>query len=152
MLASTSFREESVESIITSSDGLVRWHLTIRLDTVFQTEEFPAPPTWGLSPTDATSQAPQAPQTPDYTPQYPETPSAPDTIEILEPTEAPETIEILEEPESYEAPDTSEEDDSDSSSETEEDCSNAVWFQPWTWSNRCTTKTTGEVDSSFTTD
>ena len=41
VLAGTSFREESVESIISSSDGLVRWHLTIRLDTVFQAEEFP---------------------------------------------------------------------------------------------------------------
>jgi len=41
VLASTSFGEESVEGIITTSDGLVRGHLTIRLDTVFQTEEFP---------------------------------------------------------------------------------------------------------------
>jgi len=42
VLSGTSLREEGVESIITTSDGLVRWHLTIRLDTVFQTEEFPA--------------------------------------------------------------------------------------------------------------
>jgi hypothetical protein len=38
----TGFREEGVESIITTSDGLVRWHLTIRLDTVLKAEEFPA--------------------------------------------------------------------------------------------------------------
>jgi len=38
----TSFTEEGVESIISSSDGLVRWHLTVGLDTVFKTEEFPA--------------------------------------------------------------------------------------------------------------
>jgi hypothetical protein len=41
VFTSTSFREEGVESIITTSDGLIRWHLAIRLDTVFQTEEFP---------------------------------------------------------------------------------------------------------------
>jgi len=41
VLSGTSLTEESVESIITTSDGLIRWHLTIRLDTVFQTEEFP---------------------------------------------------------------------------------------------------------------
>jgi len=41
VLAGTSFREKGVEGIITTSDGLVRRHLTIRLDTVFQTEEFP---------------------------------------------------------------------------------------------------------------
>jgi hypothetical protein len=41
VLAGTSFGEEGVESIITTTDGLVRGHLTIRLDTVFQTEEFP---------------------------------------------------------------------------------------------------------------
>ena len=42
VFTSTGFREESVESIITTSDGFVRWHLSIRLDSVFQTEEFPA--------------------------------------------------------------------------------------------------------------
>jgi len=41
MLAGTSFGEEGVESIITTTDGLVRGHLAIRLDTVFQAEEFP---------------------------------------------------------------------------------------------------------------
>jgi hypothetical protein len=37
----TGFREKGVESIITSSNGFVRWHLSVRLDTVFKTEEFP---------------------------------------------------------------------------------------------------------------
>jgi hypothetical protein len=41
VLAGTSFGEEGVESIITTTDSLVRGHLTIRLDTVFKTEEFP---------------------------------------------------------------------------------------------------------------
>jgi len=41
VLSGTSFREEGVESIITTSDSLIRGHLTIRLDTVFQAEEFP---------------------------------------------------------------------------------------------------------------
>ena len=36
MLSSTSLREEGVEGIISSSDGLVRGHLTIRLDTVLK--------------------------------------------------------------------------------------------------------------------
>jgi len=42
VLAGTSLREESVESIITTSDGLVRWHLTVRLDTVLEAEKLPA--------------------------------------------------------------------------------------------------------------
>ena len=42
VLSSASFREEGVESIITATDGFVRGHLTIRLDSVFKTEEFPA--------------------------------------------------------------------------------------------------------------
>ena len=42
VLAGTSFGEEGVEGIITTSDGLVRWHLAIRLDTVLKAEEFPA--------------------------------------------------------------------------------------------------------------
>jgi len=42
VLTSSGFGEESVESIITSSDGLVRGHLTVGLDTVFKAEEFPA--------------------------------------------------------------------------------------------------------------
>jgi len=41
VFSSSSFREESVESIITSSDGFIRWHLTVWLDSVFKTEQFP---------------------------------------------------------------------------------------------------------------
>jgi len=41
VLTGTSFGEKGVESIITTSDGLIRGHLAIGLDTVFQTEEFP---------------------------------------------------------------------------------------------------------------
>jgi len=42
VFSSTSFTEEGVESIITTTNSFVRWHLTIRLDTVFKAEEFPA--------------------------------------------------------------------------------------------------------------
>jgi hypothetical protein len=42
VLASTSFGEEGVESIITSADGLVGRHLAVRLDTVLKAEEFPS--------------------------------------------------------------------------------------------------------------
>jgi hypothetical protein len=42
VLSGTSFREKGVEGIISSSDSLVRGHLSIRLDTVFKAEEFPA--------------------------------------------------------------------------------------------------------------
>jgi len=42
VLAGTSLREEGVESIITTSDGLVRWHLAVRLDTVLEAEKLPA--------------------------------------------------------------------------------------------------------------
>jgi len=38
VFTSTSFTEESVESIITTTDSLIRWHLSVRLDTVFETE------------------------------------------------------------------------------------------------------------------
>jgi len=41
VFSSSGFREESVEGIISSSDGFVRGHLTIRLNSVFETEEFP---------------------------------------------------------------------------------------------------------------
>jgi len=34
MFSGTGFTEEGVESIITTTDGFVRWHLTVRLDTV----------------------------------------------------------------------------------------------------------------------
>ena len=42
VLASTGLGEEGVESIITTSDGLVRWHLTVRLDSVLEAEKLPA--------------------------------------------------------------------------------------------------------------
>jgi len=38
VFTSTSFTEESVESIITTTDSFVRWHLSVRLDTVFEAE------------------------------------------------------------------------------------------------------------------
>jgi len=41
VLSGTSFGEEGVESIITTTDSLVRGHLTIGLDTVLEAEEFP---------------------------------------------------------------------------------------------------------------
>ena len=42
VLASTGLREEGVESIITTSNGLVRWHLTVWLNTVLEAEKLPA--------------------------------------------------------------------------------------------------------------
>ena len=42
MLASSSFTEESVEGIVTSSNGLVTGHLTIRLDAVLKAVQLPA--------------------------------------------------------------------------------------------------------------
>jgi len=42
VFTSTSLREEGVESVITTTDGLIGGHLTVRLDTVFQAEKFPA--------------------------------------------------------------------------------------------------------------
>jgi len=42
VLASTSLGEEGVESIIATTDGLVGWHLTVRLDAVLEAEELPA--------------------------------------------------------------------------------------------------------------
>jgi hypothetical protein len=42
VLASTSLREEGVESIITAADGLVRGHLTVGLDAVLKAEKLPA--------------------------------------------------------------------------------------------------------------
>ena len=41
VFAGTGLREEGVEGIITATDGLVRGHLAIRLDTMFETEELP---------------------------------------------------------------------------------------------------------------
>jgi len=42
VFSSSSFAEEGVEGIISTSDGLVTWHLTIRLDTMLQAVELPA--------------------------------------------------------------------------------------------------------------
>lgn len=42
VLSRTSLTEESVEGVVTTSNGLVAWHLSIRLDSVFQAVEFPA--------------------------------------------------------------------------------------------------------------
>jgi len=42
VFSSTSLREEGVERVIATSEGLVRGHLTIGLDTVFKAIEFPA--------------------------------------------------------------------------------------------------------------
>jgi hypothetical protein len=42
VLASSSLTEKGVESIITTSDGLVRRHLTIRLNTMLEAVQFPA--------------------------------------------------------------------------------------------------------------
>jgi len=42
VLASTSLREEGVEGVVTTTDGLVRRHLAIRLDTVLKAVELPA--------------------------------------------------------------------------------------------------------------
>jgi len=42
VLASASLAEEGVEGVISTTDGLVRGHLTVWLDTVLQAEKFPA--------------------------------------------------------------------------------------------------------------
>jgi len=42
VLSSTGFGEEGVEAVITTANGLVRGHLAIGLDTVFQAIQFPA--------------------------------------------------------------------------------------------------------------
>ena len=42
VLASTSLGEEGVESVVTTTDGLIGGHLTVRLDTVLEAEELPA--------------------------------------------------------------------------------------------------------------
>jgi len=42
VLAGSSLREKGVEGVVTTTDGLVRGHLTIRLDTVLQAVELPA--------------------------------------------------------------------------------------------------------------
>jgi len=42
VLASTSLGEEGVESVVTTTDGLIGRHLTVWLDTVLEAEELPA--------------------------------------------------------------------------------------------------------------
>ena len=42
VLTSTSLGEEGVESVVTTTDGFIGWHLTIRLDTVLKAEKLPA--------------------------------------------------------------------------------------------------------------
>jgi hypothetical protein len=42
VLSGTSFTEKCVERIVTSTDRLVGWHLSIRLDSMLQTEQLPA--------------------------------------------------------------------------------------------------------------
>jgi hypothetical protein len=42
VFASTSLREEGVESVITTANSLVGWHLSVRLDSVLKAEELPA--------------------------------------------------------------------------------------------------------------
>ena len=42
VLASSGFAEEGVERVVTSADGLVGWHLSVRLDAVLQAVQLPA--------------------------------------------------------------------------------------------------------------
>merc|ERR1712054_686019 len=42
VFTSTSLGEEGVESIVTTTNGFVGWHLTIWLNTVLKAEELPA--------------------------------------------------------------------------------------------------------------
>jgi len=42
VLASAGLGEEGVERVVTSSNGLVRWHLSVRLDAVLQAVKLPA--------------------------------------------------------------------------------------------------------------
>jgi len=42
VFTSSSFAEESVEGIVSASDGFVAGHLTIRLDSMLQTVQLPA--------------------------------------------------------------------------------------------------------------
>ena len=41
VLSGSGFGEEGVEGIITATDSLIRWHLSIRLNSVLEAEEFP---------------------------------------------------------------------------------------------------------------
>ena len=42
VLAGSCLREEGVEGIVSSTDGLVRWHLSIGLDTMLKAVQLPA--------------------------------------------------------------------------------------------------------------
>jgi len=42
VFTSTSLGEEGVESIVTTTDRFIRWHLTVRLDSVLEAEKLPA--------------------------------------------------------------------------------------------------------------
>jgi hypothetical protein len=42
VLSSSGFREEGVEGIISTTNGLIGGHLSVRLNTVLKAEEFPA--------------------------------------------------------------------------------------------------------------
>jgi len=42
VFSSSSFTEEGVEGIISTSNSFVTWHLTIRLDSMLKTVQFPA--------------------------------------------------------------------------------------------------------------
>ena len=42
VFTSTSLGEEGVEGIVTTTDRFIRWHLTVRLDSVLEAEKFPA--------------------------------------------------------------------------------------------------------------
>ena len=42
VLAGSSLAEEGVEGVVSSTDGLIRRHLSIRLDTMLQAVEFPS--------------------------------------------------------------------------------------------------------------
>ena len=42
MFASSCLAEESVEGVVSPSDGLVRWHLTVGLNAMFQAVQLPA--------------------------------------------------------------------------------------------------------------
>ena len=42
VLASACLTEEGVEGVVSSPNGLVTWHLAVRLDAMFQAVEFPA--------------------------------------------------------------------------------------------------------------
>jgi len=41
VLTSTSLGEEGVESVITTTDGFIGWHLNVWLDSVLEAEELP---------------------------------------------------------------------------------------------------------------